>query len=148
MENDTYFMEKVWIPIPQAFPIRRTSLTFLMLWESWWENPCIFHAIKYTIGWNLMEKSTHTMGKIWVPISQVLHIQWVLENITWTQFPRLSQFIGFGCLFPPLGNWWANACISYVMKYTIKLKFKGKTASILWEKYEYQFPRFSQYNGF
>ena len=27
---------------------------------------------------NLMEKSTHTVWKVWVPISQVLHIRWVL----------------------------------------------------------------------
>ena len=44
-----HFMEKVWEPISQAFPIRWILLTFLMLWEIWWENPCIFYALKYTI---------------------------------------------------------------------------------------------------
>ena len=34
------------------------------------------------------------------------------------------------------------------MKYTIRLESNGKTASILWEKYEYQFPRFSAYDVF
>ena len=45
----THFMEKVWEPISQSFPIRWILLTFLMLWEIWWENPCIFSALKYII---------------------------------------------------------------------------------------------------
>ena len=33
-----------------------------------WENPCISHITMYTIGWE-WEKTTHTMGKVWLPIS-------------------------------------------------------------------------------
>ena len=35
-----------------------------------------------------------------------------------------------------------------MMKYTIGWESNGKKAPILWEKYEYQFPRLSQYYGF
>ena len=45
-------------------------------------------------------------------------------------------------------NWWGNPCISHIIKYTIECESNGKKAPILWEKYEYQFPRFSTYNGF
>ena len=45
-------------------------------------------------------------------------------------------------------NWWENPCISDVMKYITWWKLNEKKALILWEKYEYQFPRSSSYNGF
>ena len=45
-----------------------------------------------------MEKSTCTMGKVWVLISQVL------QDISGNQFPKLSPFDGFGCLFPGYGK--------------------------------------------
>ena len=34
------------------------------------------------------------------------------------------------------------------MKSTIQWESNGKKATILWEKYEYQFSRFSPYDGF
>ena len=47
--------------------------------ENWLENPyispCNEEYHKMGFGW---EKSTHTMRKVWVPISQVLPIRWVL----------------------------------------------------------------------
>ena len=64
-------------------------------------------------------------------ISHVLSIQWV--------------FLHFFCA---TGNWWENSCISCVMKYTIGQEFNMRKVTILWEKYEYQFPRFSSYDGF
>ena len=67
------------------------------------------------------------MGKVWVPISQVLSIRWVL----------LDFFV-----------LWENPCISHVMKYTTGWESNGKKAPILWEKYEHQFPRSSSHNGF
>ena len=71
------------------------------------------------------------MGKVWVPISQVLPIGWVLLH-----FPRT------------IGNWWENPRISHMMKYTIGWESNGKKVPILWEKSDYQFPRFSPYDGF
>ena len=45
-----------------------------------------------------MEKSTYTMGKVWVLISQVL------QDISGNQFSKLSPIDGFGCLFPGYGK--------------------------------------------
>ena len=104
MEKPFHFMEKLWEPISQVFPIRWVLLTFLMLWETWWQNPCISHAMKYTIGWESNGKnrpyfrksmstnypgSLHTMGFVEYyrePISQAFPIRW------------------FGCLFPCYGK--------------------------------------------
>ena len=47
-----------------------------------------------------------------------------------------------------MGNWGEKTCISHVIKYPIKWESNGKEAPILYEKYEDQFPRFSQYDGF
>ena len=71
------------------------------------------------------------MGKVGAPISQVLHIT--------------MSFVAFSCT---MGNWWGNPCISHMMKYIIGWESNGKKALILWEKYEYQFPRFTPYEGF
>ena len=59
--------------------------------------------------------------------------------------PNLMDFTAFS---HATGNWWGNPCISHIIKYTIECECNGKKAPILWEKYEYQFPRFSTYNGF
>ena len=68
-------------------------------------NPCISHIIKHTIERESnRKKSTHTTGKVRVPLSEVLHMQWVLLNISGNQFPKLSPFDGFGSLFPSTGN--------------------------------------------
>ena len=39
-------------------------------------------------------------------------------------------------------------CISHMMKYTVGWESYGEKSPILWEKYEYQFPRFTPYEGF
>ena len=119
---------------------------------NWWENPCISHMMKYTIGWELdgkkvpilrekydyqflrfspyvgfwcifryngklmgkpmhfpydevyhrmgirWEKSTHTMEKVWLSISQVLPIWCVLLH-----FPVLWEVHGKTHAFP---IWW------------------------------------------
>ena len=59
--------------------------------------------------------------------------------------PHTMDFVGF---FHAMGNWWENPRISHVMKYTTGWGSNGKKAPILWEKYEYQFPRSSPYDGF
>ena len=63
---------------------------------NWWGNPCISHMMKYTIGWESFgKKITHTMGKVWVPISQVHSIQLVLLH-----FPVLCEIDGETHAFP------------------------------------------------
>ena len=63
-------------------------------------------------------------------------------------FPDFSHTMGFVAFSHTVGNLWENPCISRMMKYTIGWESDGKKAPILWEKYEYQFPRLSPYHGF
>ena len=65
-----------------------------------------------------------------------------------TNFPGPPHTMGFVAFSCAMGNWWDNPCISHMMKYIIGLESDGKKVPILWEKYDYQFPRFSLYNGF
>ena len=59
--------------------------------------------------------------------------------------PHTMGFVGF---FRAMGNSWKNPRISHMMKYTLGWKSDGKKVPILWEKYDYQFPRFLLYDGF
>ena len=54
--------------------------------------------------------------------------------------PRTMDFIAFSWT---MRNWWGNPCVSHMLNYTIRWKSNGKSAPILWEKYEHQFPRIS-----
>ena len=76
------------------------------------------------------EKSTHTMKKVWVSI------------------PRLSPYYGFCCTFPYCGKLLRKRMHFPMLKYTIGRESDGKKASILWEKYEYQFPWLLPYHDF
>ena len=58
------------------------------------------------------------------------------------QFLGSPHKMGFAAFSLALGYWLENQCISHVMKYTIELESDRKEAPILWEKYEYQYPRF------
>ena len=71
------------------------------------------------------------MGKVRVPISQVLPIRWVLLDffVLWKIDGKTHAFL----------IWW---------RYTTGWESNGKKAPIQWEKYEYQFPRPSPYDGF
>ena len=53
---------------------------------NWWRYPCISHVMKNTIDGNLMEKKHPYYGKVWVTISQVFPLQWVL-----LRFPALWE---------------------------------------------------------
>ena len=59
--------------------------------------------------------------------------------------PHAKGFVAFSC---NMRNWWGNPCISHMMKYTKRWESNGKKAPILWEKYNYRFPRLSPYHGF
>ena len=90
----THFMEKALEPISQAFPIRWVSLTFVILWEVWWENTCISHVMKYTTKWESNGKKAL-----------------ILSEKPEHQFPRLSYTMGFVAFSCAVGNWWENQCI-------------------------------------
>ena len=131
------------------FPHTMGFVAFSCTVGNLWENPCISHMLKYSIGWESTgkkapilwenygyrfprfsryhgfsfiflycgkfmgkpmhfpyaevyhrmgigwEKSTHTMGKVWVSVSQTFHIPWVLLH-----FPALWGIYGETHVFP------------------------------------------------
>ena len=46
------------------FPHTMGFVTFSCTVGNLWENPYIYHMLKYTIGWESDGKSTHTMEKV------------------------------------------------------------------------------------
>ena len=100
------------------------------------------------IWWN---KSTHTLEKLWVPLSQALPIRWVLclfqcygilmgkpmhfscdeanyrIGIWWKrwffwekygyEFPKFSPMGEFSAFSHAIWYWWQDPCISHLMKY-------------------------------
>ena len=64
------------------------------------------------------------------------------------QFPSLSQFDGFHCIFPCYGKLTGKSMHFTYYKVYPECKSNGKKAPILWVKYEYQFSRFSKYHEF
>ena len=65
------------------------------------------------------------------------------------QFPRFTPYKGFCCIFLYYEKLMGKPMhFPYDEVYTIGWESNGKKASILWEKYEYQFPRLSPYQGF
>ena len=106
---------------------------------NWWEKPYIFHGLN--------GKATHFP---WGKGYHRTRIWWkkVLSEEYGYHFPRLSQFDGLCCIFQCYGKLMGNLSISHVMKYIRGWESDWRNASILWEKYEYQFPRLSPYDGF
>ena len=98
---------------------------------NWWGNPCFFHMIKYTIG---QESYAEKSPIIWEKYEH--------------QFPRFTSYDGFCCIFSYYEKLMEKPMHPHTMKYTIGLKSNVKKSPILWEKYEYQFPRLSPYHGF
>ena len=69
----------------------------------WWEKPCMSPVVtKYTIKWESDGRKV-SIGK----------------RKNGYQFPRLSQFDGFHCIFPCI-------CISHIIKYTIECESNGR----------------------
>ena len=94
---------------------------------NWWEKPCIFHGVGYTIGWKSDGRKYPYFG----------------ESMG-TNFPGSLNSMDFAAFSNAMGNWWGNLSISHVMKYITGWESGWRNAPILWEKYEYQFPRLSQ----
>ena len=65
-----------------------------------------------------------------------------------TNFPDSPNSMDFSEFSLSLGDWRGKLYVSHIIKYTIGCQSNGKKAPILWEKYEYQFPRLSTYVGF
>ena len=98
-EKNTHTMETVWVPISEAFLIRWVLLPFPMLWEIDEKIHAFPHDEVYYRMRIYWEKSSHTMGKVWVPISQFLSMRWVLLD-----FPLLWEINGETHSF---SIWWS-----------------------------------------
>ena len=114
----------------------------------------IFHLFHFSVPWDI-DGETYAFPILW----SIYTIGWESYGKKYTyygksrnlNFPSSSHMMGFVAFFPcphHMENWWGNTCISHMVKYTIGWESNGKKAPILWEKYEYQFPRLSPYHGF
>ena len=66
-------------------------------------------------------------------------------GINFPDFLHTMSFVEFSCT---VGKLWGNPYISHMLKCIIGWELDGKKAPILCEKYKYQLPRLSLYNGF
>ena len=98
---------------------------------NWWGNSSIFHMMKYTTGWK-------TNGK---------KHPYYRKN-TGNRFPGFPHLMGFYCIFPCCGKLMKNPFISHVMKIYHRIGTRWEKSTQSWEKYEYEFGRFSPYDGF
>ena len=65
----------------------------------------------------------------------------ILGKTMTTNLPGSPHTMDFFTFSRTMKNWLRNPCIFHMLKYTIGWELDGKGAPILWEKYEYQFPR-------
>ena len=112
-------------------PLRWVLLHFPVLWEIDGET----HA--FSIWWSI-QYDGNCMGK-----NQPYYGKSMIINFS--DFPHTMCFVAFS---RTVGNLWGNQYISHILKYTIGWKSEGKKAPILWEKYDYWFPKRSPYHGF
>ena len=89
----------VWLQISQVFPIRWVLLHFPVLREIDGETHVFSYDEVYHRMGILWGKITHTMRKVWVPISQVNPIRWILLH-----FPVLWEIDGKTHVFL---IWWS-----------------------------------------
>ena len=97
---------------------------------------------------NLMRESTHTMGKAWVLVSQVLPIRLVFSDFSRNLFPRLFPFDEFCCLSPCYWKLMRKPMNFTYDKVYHRIGTYRKKALKLWNKYGNQFPRLFPFDGF
>ena len=131
MRKITHIMGKVWVTIFQIHLILRVLLHFLVLLKIDGET----HA--FLIWWSIPYDGDR-MGKNHLCYGKGMS----------TNFPGSPHWKGFVTFSHTMRNLWGNPCISHMLKYTIGWESDVKKPPILWEKYEYQFPRLSPYHGF
>ena len=101
-----YYGKSMVIDFPD-FPHTMGFVAFSRTVGSLWGNPRISHMLKYTLRWESNgKKSTHTIGKVWVSISQTFPIPWVLLH-----FPVLWEIYRETHAFP---IWWHRLIFSCV----------------------------------
>ena len=89
----------------------------------------------------------HRMGIGWAKAPTPWETYGYCMVIDFSDFPHTMGFVQFS---RTVGNLQGNTCISHMLfpKYTIRWESNGKKAPIIWEKYEYHFPRLFPYHGF
>ena len=131
-----YYGKSMSINFPD-FPYIMGFVAFSRTVGNLWGNPCIFHMLKYTIGWELGGQKHQRHGKsmiiVWLSISQTFPIPWVLFNfpVLWEIYRETHAFPI--CYFPSIpydGNLMGK-----------KHPYYGKSMSI-------NFPDFSHTMGF
>ena len=83
-----------------------------------------------------------------MPISQVLHIIWVLQDFPENQFLSLFLFNGFYCYFPCLEKLTRQPMHLPYDEVQDRMGIHWKKSPILWKKQGNQFPRHSPFDGF
>ena len=124
-------MGKVGVSIFQTFPYTMGFVAFSHTVGSLWGNPCISHMLKYTTGWEFNEKKAP--------------ILWEKYDY---QFLRLSPYHVFCCIFPYCGEFMGKPIHFPYAEVYHRMEIGGEKAPILWEKYDYRFPRLFPYHGF
>ena len=135
-KKSTYTLGKVWVPILQLSQFDVFHCIFLY-YEKLMGNSFVSQVIKYTIGWESDRKKP-----------QILLEMGTHGSPRFPQGSPGSPHICFFCIFLCYGKLMGNSLISHMMKYTIRWELDGKKAPVLWENYEYQYPRFSPFDGF
>ena len=135
-KKSTYTLGKVWVPILQLSQFDAFHCIFLC-YEKLMGNSFVSQVIKYTIGWESDRKKP-----------QILLEMGTHGSPRFPQGSPGSPHICFFCIFLCYGKLMGNSLISHMMKYTIRWELDGKKAPVLWENYEYQYPRFSPFYGF
>ena len=93
--------------------------------------PCLSHMMKYTIGWESYgEKSPMLCEKCQY------------------QFPSFTPYDGFCCIFPCYGKLMGKPMHFPNVEVYHKMGILWEKSSLQWEKCEYEFPRFTPYDGF
>ena len=77
-------------------------IAFFYAMGNWSENPCISHIINYTIECESAGKKHPYYGKSMS--TNLPGSPHTMGFVSGNQFPKLSSFNGFGCLFPGYGK--------------------------------------------
>ena len=146
-EKYPYFGEK----IGTSFPGFLNSMDFAAVSHAMgnrWRIPCIAHIIKCTTGCESnRKKAPILLGKYEYEFPRFPTYDGFCRIYPGTNFIGFSHSMGFPAISHAMGDWWENPCISHMMKYTTGWESYEEKLPMLREKYEYQFPRFSPYDG-
>ena len=88
------------------------------------------------------------MGKVWAPISELLHIWYGFVGLSWEPIFRLFPFDGFSSLFTSYKKLMRKPCISHMMKYTTGWESNEKSHPFYGQTMGTNFPGLPHSKGF